>query len=54
MEKIKIGLVNVGESLPVSLRLLADTLNGIQGAYTFTETEPIPCDVLGNPGVHLQ
>jgi hypothetical protein len=54
MQKIKVGLVDVGENLPISLRFLADTLNGKQGTYLFDEVAPIPCDVLGDPWLHNQ
>jgi len=54
MDKIKVALVNVGENLPIPLSSLADSLNGMQATYSFSEISPIPCDVLAKPDLYFQ
>lgn len=51
MKKHSVGLVDLGERLPLSLKALAKKLNSLQASFEFDDAEVITSDALGDPDV---
>lgn len=54
MNPFKVGLVDVGENLPLNIHHLATKLNSLQSAYHFEEAGVVTAQILGDPDVDVE